>query len=178
MASDTGGRKRLTDRQTAVLAALERLGRPTMLDLREEFPELAPSAVHAVIEALRKKGLADASGDERQRYLGGVRYWSTAISPTELPAALAALLDLIEKAAAPLDVRVDQDAKAVVLLLPLVDLADELMGRQRRSVATLRQCLGDAERSELLGGMRISTEITTDSGRQPALRLEVHPPGA
>lgn len=62
--------KRLTDRQVAVLAAVERIGRPTLPDLRFEFPHLAPSTVFRTLEALERKGLVQSSGNRHWRYLG------------------------------------------------------------------------------------------------------------
>ena len=68
----------LTNRQAAVLAAVERLGQPTMLELRAEMSALAPSAIARVLDALERRALVDGAGDEALIYLGGVRFWSTA----------------------------------------------------------------------------------------------------
>jgi hypothetical protein len=168
-------RRRLTQRQAAVLAAVERLGRPNMLDLHDEFPDLAPSAVHTVLEALRTRGLIDSSGDPSQRYLGAVTYWSTAISPTETPPALARLATLLEEADLGLDSWVDPDARAVVVLLPLGKVVDDLVGRPARTLIRLRELLSDARAAERLASLRISTEMTIDSRPQSALRLELQP---
>jgi hypothetical protein len=168
-------RRRLTERQTAVLAAVERLGRPNMLDLHSEFPDLAPSAVHTVLEALRTRGLIDSSGDPSQRYLGGVSYWSTAISPTNTPPALATLAALIEDADLGLDSWVDRDARAVVVLLPLGDVAEDLGGGPARTLNRLRELLSEASAAKRLASLWVSTEMTIDSRPQPALRLELQP---
>ena len=175
MAREGTTRNRLTDRQAAVLAAVERLGRPTMLDLRDEFPGLAPSAVHSVLEALRKKGLVDSSGDPSQRYLGGVKYWSTAISPKEPPAPVVALMELVRRADTGLDCWTDPDARVVVFLLPLSDLARDLRGQPSPDVATLRTLLKEIESGSQPDGLRISTMVTTDSRHGSALRLELSP---
>ena len=68
--------RRLTDRQVAVLAALERLGDSTLPELREEFPELAPSELRRVLTALERRGLVCSRGDEEGVYLGAVVFSS------------------------------------------------------------------------------------------------------
>jgi hypothetical protein len=70
--------KRLTDRQVAVLAAVERLGRATLPDLRYEFPDLAPSTV---LDALKKKGLVESSGKREWAYLGVGGFGAPSIAP-------------------------------------------------------------------------------------------------
>lgn len=57
--------RRLTERQAAVLATVERLGRPMMADLWKEFPDLAPSAIRDVPTRLEKRGLVDHAGEPR-----------------------------------------------------------------------------------------------------------------
>src|SRR5581483_8226604 len=76
--------KRLTDRQVALLAAVERLGRPTLPDLRFEFPQLAPSTVLRTLNALEKKGLVTSSGDHQWVYLGVGGFGAPAIAPDEI----------------------------------------------------------------------------------------------
>jgi DNA-binding IclR family transcriptional regulator len=60
--------RRLTDRQVAVLAAIERLGSPTLPELRAQLTALAPSATSRVVEALERRGLV------AQRGYGAVRF--------------------------------------------------------------------------------------------------------
>ena len=62
--------KNLTTRQTAVLAAVERLGRPTIPDLKGQFPHLYPSEIWRVLCSLKKRGLVAFSGNPHWRYLG------------------------------------------------------------------------------------------------------------
>src|SRR4051794_9457971 len=118
--------RRLTDRQAAVLAAVERLGRPAMADLWDAFPDLQPSAIKGVLDSLTKKGMVESSGDPSQVYLGGVQWWSTAISPTSEDPALAKLTGAV----ANLGVRFDADPheKQVTLFLPLVEVEALLQG--------------------------------------------------
>lgn len=80
---------RLTDRQVAVLAAVERLGRPTLPDVAAEFPHLAPSAILSTLDALEAKKRVFSGGEREWVYLGEggfggpkiaseaiVRFWS------------------------------------------------------------------------------------------------------
>jgi hypothetical protein len=73
--------KRLTDRQISVLAAVERLGSPTLPDLRFEFPELPASTVFRTLEALEAKELIEMSGDRRLRYAGVGGFGAPRIEP-------------------------------------------------------------------------------------------------
>jgi len=66
--------RRLTVRQSAVLAAIERRRESTLLDLRVDFPQLPPSEVWRVIESLCQRGLVNRVGDFEQVYLGGVTF--------------------------------------------------------------------------------------------------------
>lgn len=74
----------LTDRQVAVLAAVERLGWPTVPDLRCESPHLAPSTVLRTLGALESNGLVESSGDRRRVYLGVGGFGAPAIEPEEI----------------------------------------------------------------------------------------------
>ena len=76
--------RRLTDRQIAVLAAVERLGRPTLPDLRFEFPELYPSTVLRCLRALEARGLVESSGNRHWVYLGVGGFGAPAIPPDEI----------------------------------------------------------------------------------------------
>jgi DNA-binding MarR family transcriptional regulator len=67
--------RKLTPRQSAVLAALERRGTCVLPDLRADFPHLAPSVVLRVIDALQRKGLVSRAGNAWHVYLGGVMFW-------------------------------------------------------------------------------------------------------
>ena len=54
--------RKLTDRQIAVLAAIERLGRPTLPELRHDLPALAPAEITRVVAALVIRGLVAEEG--------------------------------------------------------------------------------------------------------------------
>jgi hypothetical protein len=62
--------KRLTERQVAVLAAVERMGNPTIPELRRQFPSLTASAILSVIVALQQKGKVVTQGEARWVYAG------------------------------------------------------------------------------------------------------------
>lgn len=66
----------LTVRQTAVLAALDRRGECSLWDLREDFPQLAPSTVERVFSALERRGLAEREGPAAEVFVGGVIFRS------------------------------------------------------------------------------------------------------
>jgi DNA-binding MarR family transcriptional regulator len=65
---------RLTVRQAAVLAAIERRRECSLLDLRQDFPQLYPSTVLRVIDVLSASGLVNRVGDFERVYLGGVTF--------------------------------------------------------------------------------------------------------
>lgn len=64
----------LTDRQVAVLAAIERRGASTLPDLRDDFPTLPPSAVLRSIVGLVRRELVAHTGSDADVYVGGVTF--------------------------------------------------------------------------------------------------------
>jgi hypothetical protein len=66
------------------LAAVERLGRPTLPDLHFEFPDLPPSAVLRTLDALEAKKLISSSGERHWVYLGFGGYGAPLISPEQV----------------------------------------------------------------------------------------------
>jgi DNA-binding IclR family transcriptional regulator len=76
--------RRLTDRQVSVLAAVERLGSPTLPDLHFEFPQLPASTVFRTLDALEARGLIEMSGDRRWRYLGVGGFGAPRIEPRQV----------------------------------------------------------------------------------------------
>ena len=63
-------KRKLTDRQVAVLAAVERLGDATLPEITAEFRGLSASRVLRVLEALILRELVEWRGDLRWVYLG------------------------------------------------------------------------------------------------------------
>ena len=62
--------KRRTRKQTQVLAALERTGRTTLLELSEQLPGQRPSEVWRGAQAFVRLGLVSTEGDRRWIYAG------------------------------------------------------------------------------------------------------------
>jgi len=166
-------RPRLTDRQTAVLAAVERLGRPVMADLWEEFPDLAPSAVKKVLDALETKGLVEHAGDDSQVFINGVHWWSTALTPTEYNEDLAAIIEAVEQAQLGLRHSANPHHESVTVFLPLVELESYLRGLPSGPLDRLRACVKDAEAAGHSLRITISTQITNDP--EPLLAVQLLP---
>lgn len=62
--------RRLTDKQVAVLAAVERLGNPTVPELAYELDAMTPSEIVRVLDALEVKERVVATGARHWIYLG------------------------------------------------------------------------------------------------------------
>ena len=65
--------RKLTDRQIAVLAAIERLGRPTLPELRHDLPALTQSEITRVVAALVIRGLVARGGQAAALHRGAAR---------------------------------------------------------------------------------------------------------
>jgi hypothetical protein len=165
--------RRLTDRQAAVLAVVERIGRPVMADLWREFPDLAPSAIKRVLDSLERKGLVDHAGDEGQAFVGGVHWWSTAVTPTAYDEELEAIVAGIEAADLGLRHTADPHARAVTVFLPLTEVEWHLHGLPTDTMDALRACLAEIEAGGVLLSVSISTEIA--SRPEPLLAVQVRP---
>jgi hypothetical protein len=127
-----------------VLAAVERIGDPTLLDLSPEFPDLAPSALARVLDALEQSGRTTRAGDPGQIYAGGVRFWSISHKQADMDPALADLTDALSPERLPYDTRVESERRTIVILIPVSDLSADLLAgapaldvlRQRLAAAT------------------------------------------
>lgn len=166
-------RPKLTDRQTAVLAAVERLGRPMMADLWQEFPDLAPSGIKKVLDALEKKGLVAHAGDESQAFVNGVQWWSTALTPLEYDGALAGIVEAVEAASLGLRHTADPHDQCVTVFLPLVELEAHLRGFPSGPMEALRSCVKGIESAGQPVRVAVSTQITNDP--EPLLAVQVRP---
>lgn len=63
--------RRLTVQQAQVLAALERTGKTTLLELRDgQLPWLSRSELWRVVQALIQRGLVESEGDPHWVYAG------------------------------------------------------------------------------------------------------------
>ena len=165
-----GKPRKLTVRQTAVLAAVERRGRPVMADLWEDFPDLQPSAIKRVLESLEKNGLVARAGDDSLVYLNGVTWWSTAGSDDE-PPLLTAVRSAFE--AADLGTRLSADPRTGILQLwlPLVEVEALLSGLPSAPVRRLRAVLRDLHEHGIPTRLTIDTEIAI--GPEPMLAVQI-----
>lgn len=168
---DSAGARRLTDRQAAVLAAVERLGRPSILELHDEFPALAPSAVARVLASLERKGLVARAGDPDQIYLGGVRWWSTALAPSALDSALAAIEAALQAGGSELERSIDPSERAVTVYLPLGELEAYLGGRTSIAIERIRGCVWRLERDGVAVELSVATRITVGAEARLAVKL-------
>ena len=160
---------KLTDRQAAVLAAVERLGRPIMADLWEQFPDLAPSAIRRVLVSLERKGLIAHAGDEAQAYINGVRWWSTAMEPGDPDPRLESIAREIESADLRVEHSIDAHAGHVDLFLPLVELESYLLGLPSEPIERLRAATAELQE----GGDPYRVEIGTTISPNPEPRLVI-----
>ena len=163
----------LTDRQAAVLAAVERLRRPVMADLSQQFPDLQPSAIKKVLDSLEKKGLVASAGDDSQAYLNGVHWWSTALAPTEEDPRLMAIVEAVGSALTGLSATADPHEGSVTAFLPLVELESFLQGLPSRPVERIQACVEQLEESGQPVRLSVSTEIANDP--EPRLAVKFRP---
>jgi hypothetical protein len=162
---------KLTPRQAAVLAAVERLGRPVMADLWEQFPSLQPSAIRRVLGSLESKGLIAHAGDDSQAYLNGVTWWSTAFYAAELDPGLAAIKDATERDDLGLETSVDPHGGHVDAFLPLVELEAYLQGLPSTPLRRLRAMSQELAEAGTPCRVEIGTAISANPEPRLAIRL-------
>lgn len=167
-----GRPRKLTDRQAAVLAAVERRGRPVMADLWQDFPDLQPSAIKRVLESLEKRGLISHAGDDSLVYLNGVSWWSTA-GEGEPSALFAAMREALGSRSLGLRVSADPQAGMLRLFLPLVEVEAVLAGLPSAAVQRIQAA------RELLERRGVPTRLTVDSRigiePEPILVVQIEP---
>lgn len=66
--------RKLTIRQSAVLAAIERRRGCTLPDLRSDFPDISPNTVWRVIDSLASRGLVNRVGVFELAHVGHVTF--------------------------------------------------------------------------------------------------------
>jgi hypothetical protein len=164
---------KLTPRQAAVLAAVERLGRPVMADLWEQFPSLQPSAIRRVLGSLESKGLIAHAGDDSQAYLNGVTWWSTAFGPTEPDPGVSAIEEAIERSALGLEASVDAHGGHVDVFLPLVELEAYLQGLPSAPLDRLRAL--SQELAEVGTPCRVDIGTAVSANPEPRLAIRLVP---
>ena len=163
-------KRKLTPRQTAVLAALERRGQTTIWDLREgDFPGLAPSTIGRVLDRLVEDGLVRASGDPAKRFVGGVRYWAASREPKaedlELDTLVARLRSPDRIAWA------DYERGVISVLVPLNDILEDLIGSSAgfRGLSDAIISLIDDDR---IAAVTAGSDVTVNDGVE-AIRIEL-----
>jgi hypothetical protein len=170
--SQPNARRRLTERQAAVLAAVERVGRPVMADLWEQFPELNPSAIKKVLDGLEKQSLVAHSGDESRVYLNGVTWWSTALTPTAESPELEAILSALRESELELAHGADPQEGCVTVLLPLVEVESDLQGLPSAPLDSLRSCIRELEADG--SGVRVAI-VGISAGPEPLVTIKLRP---
>lgn len=161
--------RRLTNRQTAVLAAVERLGRCSVPDLGAQLPGMMPSAIAAVLAALERRGLIRHAGNRSMIYMGGVEFWPTARAASDaskLHAAAEALRRSTRYTA-----WVDEDRRTVSLLVPMSAVLAEVTGSDA-DFSNLRAVVKEMLDAEAVRGPAIETDVVAD-GPIPSLQLNL-----
>lgn len=159
--------KRLTNRQAAVLAAVERLGRTNVLDLSADFPHVESSSIVRVLDRVHELGHLERAGDPGLVYVGGVEYWAR---PRDTPVTTAladAVLALLRRELGDDWAWLHPGGHDVVVAVRLTDIAQALGGddaplqRVARLVAQLR-------RDGKVDGVTVGAEIGNPQG-QPSI---------
>jgi len=155
--------RRLTIRQAAVLAAVERLGRTNVLDLSADFRGVGSSSIVRVLDRLHELGHLERAGDPGLVYVGGVEYWAR---PRETPvaAALAAtLLTRLRREFGADRAWLHPEGHDVVLALSLIDIADALNGDDA-SLQRVASCVSEARRDGMIDGVTVAAELSNQEG--------------
>jgi hypothetical protein len=131
------------------------------------LPDLAPSTVKKVLDALEKKRLVDHAGDDSQAFVNGVHWWSTALSPTEYDGDLSPIVEAVEGAKLGLRHSTDPHDRSVTVFLPLVELESHLRGLPSEPMDRLRSCIEGIETAGRALRLTVSTHITNDPRAAP-----------
>jgi hypothetical protein len=161
-------RPRITDRQPAVLAAVERRRSATLLDLRPDFPALMPSATCRVLRRLEELELLVSEGERHTEYIGGVRWFPPEAVPN-VSSGLARLEAYLLAQLEGLDVYLDSARGSVVISIPYHAVASGLTGHDERL---------DAVRQVLSGDLPVAVDVsilTETEYHVPSLRIVVRP---
>ena len=146
-----------------------------MADLWEQFPDLTPSAIKKVLDALESKGLVEHAGDLDQVYMNGVHWWSTALKATEHEPDLARVINAVELAALGVPHNADPHEKHVTVFVPLVEVEGDLQGLPSTILDRLRSCVQDLESSGAPVRLTIA-EITARPEPTVVVKLSPVPP--
>jgi len=120
--------RKLTPRQSAVLAAIERRGSATLLELwTYEFPRLPQSVLARVAERMVERGHLVAEGNSHFIYTGGVRFWPKKARPA-VSADLRGVVDRLGGLTG-LKSWIESDVGAGCILLPVSEIERHVEGR-------------------------------------------------
>lgn len=173
MAKTGKARRKLTPRQTAVLAAVERLGQPGMLELSAEF-NFAPSEIARVLEVLEQRGLVARSGDPALIYTGGVRFWATARNGEPDTEWLRSLLDALTQGEV-IAGWIEPDQRAVVVYLPLCSVERQLLEGDDERFECLSARIRELRGNGRLAGIDVAAAVSHEKG-EAALKVSLAPP--
>lgn len=123
--------RRLTDRQAAVLAAVERRGRTTVGELGADFSGMASSALVKVLDRLQELGHVERAGDPSLVYVGGVEFWARPRDTTSRAALVDIVLARGRREFGDHRVWLHSGSRDVVLAVPLTQLRSG--GRSRET---------------------------------------------
>lgn len=120
--------RRLTNRQAAVLAAVERRGRTTVDALGADFRDVASSTLVRTLDRLHELGHVDRAGDPSLVYVGGVEFWARPREPTSPTVVAEAVLARLRHEFGDHRAWLHPGRHDVVLAGPLVDISQALQG--------------------------------------------------
>ena len=141
-----------------------------MLDLHEDFPQLAPSAVAKVLDALSERDLVRRAGDPAQIYVGGVEFWPASRSVTEEDEELRELTARLEEAG--WSARPDHERGLIVVALPIEDVNEALIGLANNRFDALQALIHSFEEEAAIAWTSISSELAI-AGGTPSLQVEL-----
>lgn len=171
----TAQRRRLTARQTAVLAAVERLGDPNMLELSAEIGG-APSSIVKVLEALEDRGLIERWGQPDLIYIGGVRFSVLSRGEPKLGESLRRLLTECERIG--MEPWVDCDRRVVAVWVPLRAIEAALADGDHLALSNLRDKVQTLHAEGAIARAVLRESVQVTSGGVLALVLRLVPPNA
>jgi hypothetical protein len=152
---------RLTDRQLAVAASVERLGSANCFDLMREFPSLTQSVLMRVADRLVELGRLRVEGDPTRRYIGDVRYFPAA-AESMLPAELKELEGFVTKS---LRLECFRSGERLGIVMPMDEVERHILGL---SWSALDYVLGGSH-----GSIHLLQEHLREKGLTARLALEV-----
>jgi hypothetical protein len=136
-------------------------------ELHADFPDLAPSAIHRVLQALERKQLVASSGDPSRVYLGAVSFWRRGMPPA-VDESLEVIDAELREARVPFDHWVDLEDRRVVVLVPVEQWMWGLVAYDTDELHRPRGAVNGLRTSDQIECVRVDARVTTDSeDREP-----------